>query len=65
MNFDFRWGLRGMIITIAGQGYTFNKAVAAGAMVQYVPPKYLIIGLLILTAILASIVLLIKKRKKK
>lgn len=65
MSFNFNWGIRGLIINIAGQAYTFNKTVASIAYIQYISPVYLLIGLLLIIAIIVGTVKLIKKRKEK
>lgn len=64
MSLDFSWGIRGLIINIAGQSYTFNKTIASIAYIRYISPVYLLIGLLLFIAIIAGTVKLIKKRKK-
>lgn len=65
MSFDFSWGIHGLIINIAGQAYTFNRTIASIVHIRYISPMYLLIGLLLIIAIIAGTVKLIKKRKKK
>lgn len=44
-------------------GCTFNAHVARSQTLKYIPDSYIIVGLLIIAAITAGIILLIKKRK--